>query len=82
MKQTSPMLVSIQCRIVHDYLERLRSHVQDGYVIRHESRLDNFYMVRLKHMCNGNEIILKADFERLSLTQKTNNLLTFNRIYE
>lgn len=82
MKQTSPMLIDTPCRLVHDYLERLRSHVQDGYVVRHETKLNTFYMVRLKHMSNGNEIVLKADFEHHSLSQKTNHILTHFQVYD
>lgn len=82
MTPKTPTLISTQCQIVRDYLERLRSHVQDGYVVRHETKMDTFYMVRLKHMSNGNEIVLKADFEHYSLSQKTNHILTHFQVYE
>ena len=82
MNPTTPTLINTQCRIVRDYIERLRSHVQDGYAVRHETKMDTFYMVRLKHMSNGNEIVLKADFKNNSLSQKTNHIVTYYQVYE
>ena len=73
---------SVKSIITRGYLERLNSHVRDGYVVRHETKLPAFYLVRLKHMSNGNEIVIKADFEHLVLTQKTNKILKFICAYD
>lgn len=73
---------SVKSIITRDYLERLNSHVQDGYVVRHETKLPAFNLVRLKHMSNGNEIVIKADYEHMCLTQKTNKILKYICTYD
>lgn len=72
---------SLRDRVIQDYLERMRSHLSDGYVIRHATSLDNLYMCRLKHMANGNEIVLSARLDDLTLTQRTNHVVTFHNDY-
>ena len=72
---------TVRDRVIKDYFERMRSHISDGYVIRHASTLDNLYMCRLKHMSNGNEIVLTARLDYLTLTQRTNHIITFHNEY-
>lgn len=61
--------------ISKSYQERLRSLLQDGYQLRHETRVGNQVICRLHHMANGNDIILHLDCDRYILTQKTNHIL-------
>lgn len=84
MHQTQPRLSSLPIisTIIHDYLERLHGHLDDGYVVRHHYTGSDFYQVRLRHMANGNEIIIKADFREYYVEQKTNHLVTFRKDYD
>lgn len=68
--------------VVHEYLVRLDSHLHDGYCLRHATRTDKACIARLKHMSNGNEIILHLDFNRQTLIQYTNKLITFIMVYD
>lgn len=61
--------------ISKSYQERLRSLLEDGYQLRHETRVGNLTICRLHHMANGNDIILRLDEERGELIQKTNHIL-------
>lgn len=63
-------------RLMHDYRERLGSHLQDGYCLRHETYTSQAVVCRLHHMANGNDIILIADGKNHTLTQKTNRIVT------
>ena len=64
-------------KIRRDYGERLRSLLQDGYKVRHTYEGDDFLVTRLHHMCNGNDIILKANLHDGVLFQHTNHILTY-----
>lgn len=69
----------IDAQMIFDYEERKHSLLADGYRIRYESILMNGVMCRLHHMCNGNDIILKAIGH--TLTQLTNRVQTHVREY-
>lgn len=68
-------------RLAKDYEERLRSLREDRYALRHSTLTANFAMSRLVHMANGNDITLLADFQAMTLTQKTNNIRTHYQTY-
>lgn len=68
-------------RMMHDYRERLGSHLQDGYCLRHEAYTGQAVICRLHHMANGNDIILIADGQNHTLTQKTNCIVTYFHDY-
>lgn len=70
-----------QKMMIRDYEERLRSLVYDGYQFRHETRNDRFFFARLKHMSNGNSITIVLNFEDMTLTQKTNMVVTHQHSY-
>lgn len=72
----------VKTKITKDYVERLRSLLQDGYRCRFTSENDNFYMASLKHMANGNSITLRADFREYYLQQTTNKIVTFRQDYQ
>lgn len=65
----------------HDYQERLRSLVVDNYCIRFDHRDPRLWFARLKHMSNGNMVLLKADFTQMQLTQITNNVIKHQQNY-
>lgn len=67
--------------ITHDYEERIRALVADGYCLRYDYRSPTLAMARLKHMANGNHVILKADYNCRKLTQHTNNVLRYSHNY-
>lgn len=56
--------------------ERVRSLLNDRYCQRYCSRQQHFWKARLHHMANGNDIVITADYSTMTLTQKTNGLLT------
>lgn len=68
--------------LIHEYLERLGGFLKDGYCLRHATKTDKACIARLKHMCNGNEIILHVDLERRTFVQYTNKLLKFIMVYD
>lgn len=54
--------------------ERIESLVKDRYCKRIDTRLPNLWFVRLKHMSNGNTIILKAYPQDSVIHQYTNGI--------
>ena len=56
--------------------ERLSSLLADHYFKRIDTRLPHFWIVRLKHMSNGNEIVLRGYPQDGLLVQSTNNIVT------
>lgn len=71
----------VRFRISSDFTERISSLVADGFAVRHQTNCHEFLMVRLHHMSNGNDIILKADFRNSTLKQWTNQILTHSQDY-
>lgn len=71
---------SFSVRMIADYEERRNSLLSDGYRVRHETMLTDGVLCRLHHMCNGNDVILRA--QGYLLTQKTNNVITHQQHYE
>lgn len=61
--------------------ERVHSLTEDGYQVRVSTDTPTLLFCRLKHMANGNEIILKGYPATLSITQRTNNILKFIGVY-
>lgn len=61
--------------------ERVHSLTEDGYQVRVSTDTPTLLFARLKHMSNGNEIILKGYPATLSITQRTNNILKFIGVY-
>lgn len=68
-------------RIADDYAERVRSLRNDGYALRHDSRLPTVWLARLHHMSNGNDIIVCADYRVFILKQMTNKVLVHSCQY-
>ncbi len=58
------------------YDERVHSLLKDGYCKRVDTRLPHFWIVRMKHMSNGNEIHLLGFPDRGVISQMTNNVCT------
>ena len=56
--------------------ERVSSLLADGYCKRVDTRLPHFWIVRLKHMANGNEIVLRGYPQESCIIQTTNNIVT------
>lgn len=71
----------IYSKIVHDYLQRLKSALEDGYVLQHETHGVRSYCAIMRHRSNGNRISLIADFTSMVLTQKTNCVITHQQRY-
>ena len=68
-------------KMIADYEERLRSLRSDGYCLRFDSRISNFYCASLKHMANGNSITLSLNFSSRTLRQLTNRIVTHQQVY-
>lgn len=62
--------------------ERIKSLLEDHYCKRVDTRLTRFWFVRLKHMSNGNEIVLRGFPWDGVITQYTNNVLTHSELVE
>ena len=56
--------------------ERVSSLLADNYCKRLDTRLPHFWIVRLKHMANGNEIVLRGYPNEGWIVQSTNNIVT------
>ena len=56
--------------------ERVSSLLADNYCKRLDTRLPHFWIVRLKHMTNGNEIVLRGYPNEGIIIQSTNNIVT------
>lgn len=54
--------------------ERIASLIKDRYCKRIDTRLPNLWFVRLKHMSNGNSIVLKAYPQDSVIYQYTNGI--------
>lgn len=54
--------------------ERVASLIKDRYCKRIDTRLPNLWFVRLKHMSNGNTIVLKAYPQDSVIHQYTNGI--------
>lgn len=63
-------------RVLNIFDQRKQSLVEDGYHTRFLHKGSELMMCRLKHMANGNEIILKAYPLTGVITQYTNHILT------
>lgn len=62
--------------------ERIKSLLEDHYCKRVDTRLPHFWIVRLKHMSNGNEIVMRGYPMDGILIQSTNNIVTHREIIE
>lgn len=62
-------------RMVHDYVERLSSLLQDGYAVVFEAKSPDMYFVRLRHLRNFTKMTLSARFANLTLIQRRNGLV-------
>lgn len=63
------------------FQERLTSLLEDGYVVRVKCEDKRLMFVRLKHMGNGNTIILKGYPHERLITQYTNNVKVYEQTF-
>ena len=63
-------------RMTKVFQERVDSLLKDGYCKRVDTRLPHLWLVRLKHMSNGNEILLKGFPSDGIISQQTNHTTT------
>lgn len=56
--------------------ERVDSLQKDHYCKRVDTRLPHFWIVRLKHMSNGNEVVVRGYPHEATIIQSTNNIVT------
>ena len=62
--------------------ERIKSLLEDHYCKRVDTRLPYVWLVRLKHMSNGNEILLRGFPFSKDIYQYTNHVLTHSEHVE
>lgn len=62
--------------------ERVNALVADHYCKRIDTRLPNLWFVRLKHMSNGNDIVLRGYPADGVLIQTTNGAQTHREVIE
>lgn len=70
------MQMEAQLKFTKLFDERVSSLLADHYCKRLDTRLPHFWIVRLKHMSNGNEIVLRGYPQDGLLVQSTNNIVT------
>lgn len=70
------MLMEAPARFSKVFNERVSSLLADHYCKRLDTRLAHFWIVRLKHMANGNEIVLRGYPHDGLIVQTTNNIVT------
>lgn len=68
--------MEVQAKFSKVFNERLSSLLADKYCKRLDTRLPHFWIVRLKHMANGNEIVLRGYPQDGLIVQTTNNIVT------
>ena len=66
----------------HVFEERIMSLLEDHYCKRVDTRLPHVWLVRLKHMSNGNEILLRGFPYSKDIYQFTNQVLTHSEQVE
>lgn len=59
------------------FQERLFSLLECRYMVRVRTQTNNLWYVRLKHMANGNEVVLKGYPKTRHLEQYTNHILVY-----
>lgn len=64
-----------QVKFTKVFEERLQSFLEDNYCKRVDCRLPNLWFVRLKHMSNGNTIVLRGYPLDGTITQLTNGVV-------
>ena len=76
------MLMEAKCKFTKVFDERVSSLLADHYCKRLDTRLPHFWIVRLKHMANGNEIVIRGYPQDSMIIQTTNNVVTHKEIVE
>ena len=76
------MTMEARCRFTKVFDERVSSLLADHYCKRVDTRLPHFWIVRLKHMANGNEIVIRGFPQDSMIVQTTNNVVTHKEIVE
>lgn len=61
-------------RMSRIFQERFSSLLEDGYKVRVTYMKPDLWLVKLKHMANGNSITLKARVHDYTIIQTTNNI--------
>ena len=69
-------------RMSREFTERVNSLLSDGYRTRSKFSCNEFAQIRLHHMSNGNDIVIKADFRTMTITQWTNKIITHIQVYQ
>lgn len=62
--------------------ERIQSLLDDHYCKRVDSRLPHLWFVRLKHMSNGNSVVLRGYPHESRIIQTTNGACKHDEIVE
>lgn len=68
--------MEVQAKFTKVFNERVSSLLADKYCKRLDTRLPFFWIVRLKHMANGNEVVLRGYPMEGMIVQTTNNIVT------
>jgi hypothetical protein len=68
--------MEVQAKFTKVFNERVSSLLADKYCKRLDTRLSHFWIVRLKHMANGNEVVLRGYPMEGLIVQTTNNIVT------
>lgn len=76
------MQMEARCKFTKVFDERVSSLLADHYCKRVDTRLPHFWIVRLKHMANGNEIVIRGYPQDSMIVQTTNNVVTHKEIVE
>lgn len=65
----------------HEFHERVSGLISDRYYLRFCNRTPTLWLARLRHMANGNDIIIKAYPQRNEIVQLTNKVEVFRKTF-
>ena len=63
------------------FSERVKSLIEDRYMVRVRHTSPTLWFVRLHHMCNGNDIILKCYPLEKRVMQLTNHVKVYEEVF-
>lgn len=76
------MPMEVPSKFTKIFDERIRALQQDCYCKRFDTRLPHLWMVRLHHMSNGNDIVLRGYPLDGIIIQTTNHIVTHREVVE
>lgn len=80
--EAKPMPMKREAKVKNIFGERVRSLLEDGYVVIVSIDSADLLFCKLRHRSNGNRIVLNASPRLGYITQRTNHITTFSAHYD